>query len=185
MRLGVKGKKALSIAKKGVVVAGALGTIFGAKKTHEGAVQKVEDTKVAVEDRVDAGKVIAGGVADVGKDAVSRVKANPLRAKQELAVAKQKVEGIAKVAKIDPVGAADTLEFNKNPTAPPKPKAPVDRRYGTPDAGGTGKVVDRGGFTSTGGGGGDIRVCDTKYSGFSNKNQKRLCKKRVKGGGMP
>ena len=101
MRLGVKGKKALSIAKKGVVVAGALGTIFGAKKTHEGAVQKVEDTKAAVEDRVDAGKVIAGGVADVGKDAVSRVKANPLRAKQELAVAKQKVEGIAKVAKID------------------------------------------------------------------------------------
>jgi hypothetical protein len=178
MKLGVKGKKALSIAKKGVVVAGALGTIFGAKKTHEGAVQKVEDTKA----KVDAGKVIAAGVADVGKAVVDDVKKNPLKAKQSIEVGKTKAIGIGAAAKIDPVGAAATLQFQKNPTAKPKANAPVNPRYGTPDAGGTGKIASKGGFSATGGGG-DIRVCDTKYKG--QPNQKRKCKKRVKAGGMP
>jgi hypothetical protein len=45
MRLGVKGKKALSIAKKGVVVAGALGTIFGAKNTHGQYKSDVKDIR--------------------------------------------------------------------------------------------------------------------------------------------
>lgn len=177
MRLGTKGKKALGYAKKGVVVAGAVGSIVGIGKK---ATHKVEDTK----EKVEAGKVIAGGLADVGKDAVADVKANPFKAGAAVDKAKVKAGGIAAAAKIDPVGAADTIEFARNPTAPPPPRAPVDRRYGTPDEGGTGAVVERGGFQSTGGGG-DIRVCDRKYQGRMNTRNRKKCKKRVKAGGMP
>jgi len=181
MRLGTKGKKALGYAKKGLVIAGAVGSIVGLghKATHK-VEEKVEDTKA----KVDAGKVIAAGIADVGRDAVADVKANPFKAGAAVDKAKVKAGGIAAAAKIDPVGTADTIEFARNPTAPPPPKAPVDSRYGTPDEGGTGRAVDRGGFTATGGGG-DIRVCDRKYKGMTNKNQRRKCKKRVKAGGMP
>ena len=174
MRLGTKGKKALGYAKKGLVVAGAVGSIvgLGVKATH-----KVEDTK----EKVDAGKVIAAGIADVGKDAVSDVKSNPFKAKAAVDKAKVKAGGIAAAAKIDPVGTADTLKFSSNPTAD---RSVADKRYGKPDEGGAGKVVDRGGFSATGGGG-DIRVCDRKYKGKTNANQRRKCKNRVKAGGMP
>ncbi len=178
MRLGTKGKKALGYAKKGLVIAGAVGSIVGLghKATHK-VEEKVEDTKA----KIDAGKVIAGGIADVGKDAVADVKANPFKAGAAVDKAKVKAGGIAAAAKIDPVGTADTIQFAKNPTAD---RTVADKRYGTPDEGGTGRAVDRGGFTSTGGGG-DIRVCDRKYKGKMNTNQRRKCKKRVKAGGMP
>lgn len=181
MRLGTKGKKALGYAKKGVVVAGAVGSIvgIGKKATHK-VEEKVEDTK----EKVEAGKVIAGGLADVGKDAVADVKANPFKAGAAVDKAKVKAGGIAAAAKIDPVGTADTIQFARNPTAPPPPRAPVDTRYGTPDEGGTGAVVERGGFQSTGGGG-DIRVCDRKYEGRMNTRNRKKCKKRVRAGGMP
>jgi len=178
MRLGTKTKKALSIGKKGLIVAGAVGGLIGLghKATHK-VEEKVEDTKA----KVDAGKIIAGAVVDAGKVAVTDAKSNPLKAKAAIDTAKVKVGGIAAAAKIDPIGTADTIEFSKNPTADRKV---ADKRYGTPDEGGTGRIVDRGGYSSTGGGG-DIRVCDRKYQGVKNKNQRRKCKNRVKAGGMP
>lgn len=178
MRLGTKGKKALGYAKKGLVVAGAIGSIvgLGVKATHK-VEDKVEDTKA----KIDAGKIIAGGVFDAGKEAFDDAKANPLKAKAAADKGKLKIKGIAGAAKIDPEGTAEQLQFAKNPTAD---RTVADKRYGTPDEGGTGRVVDRGGFSATGGGG-DIRVCDKKYQGKRNANQRRKCKNRVRAGGMP
>jgi hypothetical protein len=182
MRLGTKGKKALSYAKKGLVVAGAVGSIVGIghKVTH-GGVEKVVETK----NKVEAAPVIAGAVVDVGKDAASRVKANPLKAPQVIQDAKVKVGGIKAAAKIDPVGAADTIQFARNPTAPPPPKAPVDSRYGTADEGGTGRRRETQDTTRAGDIEGMINTCKFKYKKRKDPNDRRKCIKRVKAGGRP
>lgn len=182
MRLGTKGKKALGYAKKGLVVAGAVGSLIGVghKATH-GAVEKVVETK----NKVEAAPVIAGAVVDVGKDAASRAKANPLKAKQAFQDAKVKVGGIKAAAKIDAVGAADTIEFAKNPTAPPEPKAKRDSRYGSADEGGTGRRRDTQDTTRAGDIEGMINTCKFKYKKKKDPNQRRKCIKRVKDGGRP
>ena len=178
MKLGVKGKKALGYAKKGLVVAGAVGTLvgIGTKGKHE-----VED-KVQ---KVQAAPVIAQGVVDAGKDAASRAKANPLKAKQAIADGKVKVGGILAAAKIDPVGAADTLEFAKNPTNPPKPRAERDSRYGGADAGGTGKRRETQDTSRAGDKEGMINVCKFKYKKKKNPQKRKKCIKGVKEGKRP
>lgn len=182
MRLGTKGKKALGYAKKGVVVAGAVGSIvgIGKKATHK-VEEKVEDTKA----KIDAGKVIAGGIADAGKSAVADVKANPLKAGAAVDKAKVKVGGIAAAAKIDPVGTADTIEFARNPTAPPPPRAPVDSRYGKPDEGGSGRRRDTQDTSRAGDIEGMIKTCKFKYKKRKDPRERRKCIKRVKEGGRP
>jgi len=177
MKLGVKGKKALSIAKKGVVIAGALGAIagIGSKGSH-----KIEEKAQQVEDTVEAGKVLGGAVVDIGKGAAKDVAANPLQAKKVVDKSKQMVVGIGAAAKKDPVGAAAQVKFAKAPKTTGAVNIKGATAYDRPDP--SGKVIDRGGFSSASGGG-DIRVCDTKYKG--QPNQKRKCKKRVRKGGMP
>lgn len=186
MKLGKKGQKALSIGKKGLVVAGAVGGLLGLgiKATHK-VEDKVEDTKAKVEAKVEVAQDIAEGIFDVGKDAASRAKANPLKAPQAFRDAKVKVGGIAGAAKIDPVGAADTLRFNKNPTNPPEPRAKRDSRYGTADEGGTGSRRDTQDTTRAGDIEGMINTCKFKYKKKKDPKQRRKCIKRVKDGGRP
>ena len=74
MRLGVKGQKALSIAKKGVVIAGAVGAIAGlghkAENKYEGVKAEVESEIDKKKDEAQAAGVVAGAVANIGVAAV-------------------------------------------------------------------------------------------------------------------
>ena len=181
MRLGTKGKKALGYAKKGLVVAGAIGSIVGLG-VKGGVGEKVVDTK----NKVEAAPVIAQGIVDAGKQGAAQAKANPLKAPQAFRDAKVKAGGIAAAAKIDPVGAADTLKFQQNPTAPPPPRAPVDKRYGTADAGGTGSRIETQDTSRAGDIQSMIKTCEFKYKKKNNQGmERRRCKQRVKAGGRP
>ena len=92
------------------------------------------------------------------------------------------VVGVVGAGKADPVGAAAQVQFAVAPKTTGEVNIKGATAYARPDP--AGRVVDRGGFSSASGGG-DIRVCDKKYGGKFQKNDKRNCKKRVKGGGMP
>ena len=96
MKLGVKGQKALSIAKKGVVIAGAVGAIAGIGHKAE---NKYENVKAEVESEIDkkkdeaqAAKVVAGAVANIGVAGVKDAAANPLKAKKALDKSKKMAE---------------------------------------------------------------------------------------------
>jgi hypothetical protein len=178
MRLGTKGKTALSYGKKALVVAGALGAIAGiGTKTKHSA----EEAKGRAEEKVDAGKVVAGGVADIAKAGVADVAANPLQAKRTIETTKKKAVGVGLAAKADLTGTAAQVTFAAQPKTTGEVKIAGATAYARPDP--AGKI--RAGMSGGGGGGGDVRDCDTKYSGKRNANQRRKCKNRVRGGGMP
>lgn len=189
MKLGVKSKKALSIAKKGVVIAGAVGAIAGLGHKAE---NKFDDVKAEVESEIDkkkdeaqAAQAVAGAVANIGVAGVKEAAANPLKAKKALEKSKKMAVGVAAAGKVDLQGAAAQAKF----AAAPKTTGTVNIKGAVAYAQGskTAKIADggsKGGFSSAGGGG-DIRVCDKKYGGKLQKNDKRKCRKRVKAGGMP
>ena len=165
------GHKVKNVARVGVKVAVGAGIIAGAALGVKGkGEKKFEEKKEEADQLVGAGKVVAGAVQGIAQAGLADVKANPLGAKKAVAKSKQMVVGVGAAAKVDPIGAAQQVQFAVAPKVA-DPNAP------------TGKI--RAGAAGGTGGGGDIRDCDTKYSGVKNKNQRRKCRTRVKGGGMP
>ena len=192
MKLGKKSQKALSIGKKGLVIAGAVGGLLGlgVKATHK-VEDKVENKIKEVKEDAEVAGVVAGAVVDAGVQAGKDALANPLQAKKKIELGKDKVVGLKKAAELvaDDRTArkqlADTIDFQRNPTNPPEPRVKRDSRYGTPDAGGTGSRRDTQDTTRAGDIDGMINTCKFKYKKKTNPNDRRKCIKRVKDGGRP
>ena len=192
MKLGVKGRKAISYAKKGFLVAGAVGSLvgMGKKATHK-VEEKVERKIEEVKEDADVAGVVAGAVIDAGVQAGKDALGNPLQAKKKIDLGKDKVVALGKVAEVvaDDRKArsqfADTIDFQKNPTNPPTPRAERDSRYGGADAGGTGKRRETQDTSRAGDIEGMINVCKFKYKKKKNPKKRKKCIKGVKEGKRP
>ena len=192
MRLGTKGKKALGYAKKGLVVAGAVGSLIGVgKKVTHNVEEKVERKIEEVKEDADVAGVVAGAVVDAGVQAGKDALANPLQAKKKIQFGKDKVVALGKVGEVVAgdrtarQGFADAIDFQKNPLNPPEPRVKRDSRYGGADAGGTGRRRDTQDTTRAGDIDGMINVCKSKYKKKKNPQKRKKCIKGVKEGKRP
>tara|TARA_R110000803_G_scaffold17684_5_gene47594 strand:+ start:924 stop:1505 length:582 start_codon:yes stop_codon:yes gene_type:complete len=163
MRLGVKGQKALSIAKKGVVIAGAVGAIAGlghkAENKYEGVKAEVESEIDKKKDEAQAAGVVAGAVANIGVAAVKDAAANPFKAKKGLEKSKKMAVGVAAAGKVDLQGAAAQAKFAAAPKVA-DPNAP------------TGKIINRAGS--------DPQGADTRERELNKKQKAKAAAKAKK-----
>ena len=156
IRLGHKVKNAARIGVKVAVGAGIVGgALLGIKGKGE---KKFEETKAEADQLVGAGKVVAGAVQGIAQAGVADVKANPLGAKKAVAKSKNMVVGVMAAAKVDPVGAAQQVQFAVAPKVA-DPNAP------------TGKIINRAGS--------DPQGADTREREL-NKKQKAAAAAKAK-----
>jgi len=124
IRLGHKVKNAARIGVKVAIGAGIVGgAVLGIKGKGE---RQFEEKKEEADQLVGAGKVVAGAVQDIAKAGVKDVKANPLGAKKAVAKSKQMVVGVGAAAKVDPIGAAQQVQFAVAPKVV-DPNAPTEQ----------------------------------------------------------
>jgi len=121
------GHKVKNVARVGVKVAVGAGIIAGAALGVKGkGEKKFEETKAEAEELVGAGKVVAGAVQGIAQAGLADVKANPLGAKKAVAKSKQMVVGVGAAAKVDPIGAAQQVQFAVAPKVA-DPNAPTGK----------------------------------------------------------
>ena len=124
IRLGHKVKNAARIGVKVAIGAGIVGgAVLGIKGKGE---RKFEEKKEEADQLVGAGKVVAGAVQGIAQAGLADVKANPLGAKKAVAKRKQMVVGVGAAAKVDPIGAAQQVQFAVAPKVA-DPNAPTGK----------------------------------------------------------
>ena len=131
VRIGEKVKSGLRLGTKVAVGAAMVGgALLGIKGKGE---KKFEEKKEEADQLVGAGKVVAGAVQGIAQAGVRDVKANPLGAKKAVAKSKNMVVGVMAAAKVDPVGAAQQVQFAVAPKVadPSAPTAKIINRAGS------------------------------------------------------